>query len=104
MRFFLFRSARNTFYDRFRSLKRLFKFQNSQAQEVPEVKDASLKLVLTELIEELPDRQKEVFILRHWHGFSTEETANLTGLNPGTVKSHLSRAIDKLKTGLLATD
>jgi DNA-directed RNA polymerase specialized sigma24 family protein len=39
--------------------------------------------------------------LRHWHDFSTTETAQMLGLDEGTVKSHLKRAIDKLRCSLV---
>ena len=58
---------------------------------------SELGMTLHKLVARLSQRQREVFILRHWHGFSTEETAEQLGLNCGTVKSHLKRAIDHLK-------
>lgn len=45
----------------------------------------------------LPLRQREVFILRHWHGFSTTECADFLHISVGSVKSHLSRAVAALK-------
>lgn len=52
-------------------------------------------------VKELPRRQREVFILRHWQGFSTEETSKIMGISEGAVKSHLKRAVEKLKIRLL---
>jgi RNA polymerase sigma-70 factor (ECF subfamily) len=48
----------------------------------------------------LPLRQREVFVLRHWHGFSTTECAKLLNIGEGSVKSHLSRAVAGLKKAL----
>lgn len=48
----------------------------------------------------LPDRQREVFILRHVEEWSTEEVATALGLHAGTVKRHLFRAIRRLRTAL----
>lgn len=62
--------------------------------------DMELKHIIQHLVAKLPIRQREVFILRHWHGFSTEETAELLSLDAGTVKTHLSRSIAKLKAEL----
>lgn len=64
--------------------------------------DSALFVELRQMIAALPARQKEVFVLRHWHGFSTVETAALLGTSEGTVKSHLSRAVAKLKQEISA--
>lgn len=104
MKFFLYRVARNTFFDKFRFFKRLRRFQKSESVKEQVQVDDSLKLILRQLIEALPQRQREVFILRHWHGFSTREAAKMLNINEGSVKSHLSRAIEKLKAELLTTD
>ena len=48
--------------------------------------------------------QRKVIVLRHWLGLSVEETARDLGLATGTVKSHSSRGIDKLKSMLASVD
>lgn len=48
----------------------------------------------------LPDRQREVFVLRHLEEWSTGEVANALGLSPGSVKRHLFRAIRRLRQAL----
>jgi RNA polymerase sigma-70 factor (sigma-E family) len=45
---------------------------------------------------ELPERQREVLVLRYYGGLSEAEIAEATGLARGTVKSTASRAIAKL--------
>lgn len=90
--------ARNTCIDRKRWWKRLRLFQEQSVASERVEQSEDLKILLKRLIAELPERQREVFILRHWHGFSTEETAQLLRVEEGTVKSHLKRAIDKLKS------
>jgi RNA polymerase sigma-70 factor (sigma-E family) len=45
---------------------------------------------------ELPERQREVLVLRYYGGLSEAEIAQATGLARGTVKSTASRAIAKL--------
>ena len=47
--------------------------------------------------ERLPARQREVFLLRQVEGFSTEETADLLGVQVGSVKRHLYRALLRLR-------
>ena len=48
----------------------------------------------------LSGRQKAVFTLRHYEDQSLEEIAQILGLDVGTVKAHLSRALTKLRKEL----
>jgi RNA polymerase sigma-70 factor (ECF subfamily) len=52
---------------------------------------------LREAIETLSPRQKTVFTLKHFEELSIPEIAELTGLDSGTVKSHLFRAAHKIR-------
>jgi RNA polymerase sigma factor (sigma-70 family) len=49
---------------------------------------------------QLPDRQREVFVLRQIEERSTEEVAGILGLSAGSVKRHLFRAIRRLRETL----
>lgn len=51
-------------------------------------------------IETLSPRQKAVFTLKHFEELSIPEIAELTGLDSGTVKSHLFRAARKIRERL----
>ena len=55
---------------------------------------------LLELLERLPPMQREAFLLREEGGFSIEEIAEITGVNPETAKSRLRYAVAKLRRGL----
>lgn len=48
----------------------------------------------------LPARQREVFALRHFEGWSTEEVADLLAISTGSVKQHLFRAVQHLRAAL----
>jgi RNA polymerase sigma-70 factor (ECF subfamily) len=48
----------------------------------------------------LSDRQRAVFTLRHYEDRSLDEIADLLGLDTGSVKSHLFRAMAKLREEL----
>lgn len=52
---------------------------------------------LAEAITRLPDRQRSVFMLSHYEGFTSREVGALAGLNESTVRVHLFRAIRKLR-------
>ncbi|MEO3937059.1 SigE family RNA polymerase sigma factor [Dermatophilaceae bacterium Soc4.6] len=48
----------------------------------------------------LPDRMREVLVLRYWTGLSENEIAQTLGISTGTVKSTASRGIAHLRKGL----
>ena len=49
----------------------------------------------------LPERQRQVFLLRAWEGCSVKETAKLTGCAEGSIKSHYARAQQQLRQQLV---
>ena len=51
-----------------------------------------LRAKVEEVVAELPDHHREVFVLRELEGKSYEEISTITGVNLGTVKSRLNRA------------
>ncbi|ETW92729.1 MAG: hypothetical protein ETSY1_42380 [Candidatus Entotheonella factor] len=50
----------------------------------------------------LPERQREVVVLRFYEELSTKETARIMGCREGTVKTHLHRALMALRDVLTA--
>ncbi len=53
-----------------------------------------------EAMEALSPRQRTVFVLKHFEELSIPEIAELTGLDSGTIKSHLFRAAHKMRERL----
>lgn len=49
-------------------------------------------------LDELPERQRLVFVLSHFEGRTSREVSALTGLNESTVRVHLFRAIRRLRS------
>ena len=48
----------------------------------------------------VPFEQQTVFVLSEMQGYSHEEIGRIEGVKPGTVKSRLSRAKEKLRSVL----
>ena len=55
---------------------------------------------LSAAIGALPDKQRTAFVLHHLHGLSLDEVAALMGCRVGTVKSHVFRATNHLRSQL----
>jgi RNA polymerase sigma-70 factor (ECF subfamily) len=59
---------------------------------------------MNKLLSVLPDKQREILILRIVVGMSAEETAEAVGSTPGAVRVAQHRALAKLKSEITATE
>ena len=62
--------------------------------------DHVLRTRLARALDTLSTGQREAFVLVHLQDFTVTEAAEATGRAPGTLKSHLHRALQKLRTEL----
>jgi RNA polymerase sigma-70 factor (ECF subfamily) len=74
------------------------------ASKRPEAEDryfaGQITARLSSALERLSARQRAVFTLRHYEDMSLEEIGNILGLDVGTVKAHMFRAVAKLREEL----
>jgi len=71
---------------------RAWQFEDRSTRPDDLYRQRYLKAAVEQCVGELPQRHREVFMLRELEGKSYEEIADITGCNLGTVKSRLSRA------------
>jgi RNA polymerase sigma-70 factor (ECF subfamily) len=111
----LTRIAVNTCLDRLRSRKWQFWRRRPSSEDEqtilsmaastsPEAEDryfaGQIGERLTVALERLSPRQRAVFTLRHFEDLSLEEIGDMLGLDVGTVKAHMFRALAKLREDL----
>ena len=77
----------------------IIQFPNSATSEDPEktMAQREIQRVVEHAIDELPDNFRIVFITRVIEGMNVEETAEILGLKPETVKTRLHRARSMLR-------
>lgn len=76
------------------------------ADAVPSAESAALlhddQRVLIDALQQLPPRQREALILRHWLGLKESEIADAMGITAGSVKTHTARGIAALTQAMEA--
>lgn len=79
----------------------LAQIADTREPEMPQLlKQQQAMRVLETALRGLPRRQREAFVLRLWEGLSVEDTASAMGCSDGSVKTHLSRALQALRAQL----
>ncbi len=61
------------------------------------VENKELRAQIQKAIRQLPPKQRQIFILRHWDGLSLKDIAAAIGRSDGTVKAHLFHAHRNLR-------
>ncbi len=65
-----------------------------------ELKSRDLKSILNQLIDQLPQKQREIYRLSKLQGYSYDEISSITGSSRNTVKNQLITASKKIKSNL----
>jgi len=105
---FLYRVAHNCFIDHIRRNKRHLSKSDTDpdlcasATDEPELaaEKGIARTRLNMALRELPDEQREVFLLHEEAGLTLDTIAQVTGINRETAKSRLRYAMNKLKAAL----
>jgi len=85
------------------ALRRKFSFLNAgqaPAFLAKPVGDAGLRRRIGEALDRLSPGQREAFVLVHLEGYTVSEAASYLGRSPGTIKSHLHRALRGMRESL----
>ena len=106
---FLYISCRNACLKHLKKTKRKTAIQQEYIQQLEEgeetifyeVIETEILTILSQEIEGLPDKCREVFKLIYLENRKTDEIAVMLGLSVQTVRNHKTRAIELLKTSFL---
>ncbi|MDP3682605.1 MAG: RNA polymerase sigma factor, partial [Ignavibacteria bacterium] len=72
-------------------------FQLSTGEDiVKSIEDKEKLKKLNEVLKQLPEKQREVFVLRHFDELSYEEIAEITGKSVGGLKANYFHAFEKV--------
>ncbi len=108
----LYQMAHNHFVDHYRKHAASRSGQNVDEQELENIADNPAQQPeqqleaqeqaqqLRKLIHQLPEEQREAFLLREESGLSVAEIAEVTGVNVETAKSRLRYAVNRLRKSL----
>jgi RNA polymerase sigma factor (sigma-70 family) len=92
-------TATNLALDQFRRARTAASHRHVLVEPQPAVDHlVETRLDLVRALTELPRRQREVVALRFLADYSEAATAQALGIDVGTVKSHTSRALSRLRT------
>lgn len=96
---YLYPIVRNRSIDRLRKRKPTLELLDVYAAP-PQRDEAREQQALFDLVSGLPEKQRDVVILRFGQGYKVEEIAELLDIAPGTVKSRLHTAMATLREQL----
>lgn len=71
--------------------------KNFEQEEAPDETVEQYRTWIEEAVEQLPDRQKEIYLLSRYQRFTQKQIATQLHISPHTVKTHLERALAAIK-------
>jgi RNA polymerase sigma factor (sigma-70 family) len=91
--------------ERQRDSRVLLQAAGSTAVQAPEAPSDQVidRIVLTDELAQLPEPQRLVMVLAFYSDLTHEQIAQVLGMPLGTVKSHIRRSLQRLRTRLEAT-
>ncbi len=103
---YIYKIAQNRVYDvlRQRTSRKLFEKKLSEMTEKSDslseslLHDRDFNQYLEQLVRQLPERRKEIFLLRYFHHLSYREIAEKLNITENTVDTQLRHAIGFLRT------
>ena len=101
---YLFTTAYHAIVDWVKKEGRSGDIEHTEEQGADPSLNFSLKEVLDEALEKLPEIQRSVVLLRDYEGYNYGEIAEITGLSESQVKVYIFRARKALKTYIKRLD
>lgn len=101
-RMWLFTIAHNVLFNHSRTNRRRSALTQRIRQQLADdtTPDHSEAVAVRDLVNRLPEPQRELVMLIHWDGFNIREAAELLGLNPSTARSRYAAARESLEQSL----
>ena len=87
-------------------MRRPWRREHSASDSLPDMHEADTsgatdeRLRIRAALLAVPPKQRTVLVLRYYAGLTVEETAEVLGTQPETVKSHTARGLARLRTTL----
>jgi RNA polymerase sigma-70 factor (ECF subfamily) len=96
---YLFTTCHHTIMDYLKRKKRINLHEIEDNRQVfnNHYENKNLKEIIFSFLEQLPDNQKSVLLLRDYEGYSYEEIGKITGLKMEQVKVYIYRARMKMR-------
>ena len=106
LRLFLGKITRNLAIDRYRQRKARGLAFETTLEELAEIlpareeDDSALPMLLAGFLEDLPDEERDLFVLRYWHGHSVARLSKAFRMKPNNLSARLYRTREKLRAYL----
>ncbi|MCG8576571.1 MAG: RNA polymerase sigma factor [Flavobacteriales bacterium] len=102
---YLFTTAYHTLIDTVRKERYTDEVEkiDRQMSQSP-IKDMDLQKILHDALDQLPEIQRSVILLRDYEGYAYDEIGEITGLKESQVKVYIFRARKKLKQILVSVE